>query len=74
VTDYAQLVAHIWERVLGHPTPADQNFFDAGGDSMLLLRVHAELESRLARQVALLDLLRYPTVASLATALAEAGR
>lgn len=66
-----ELVAAVWEHVLRHPVGADQNFFEVGGDSLLLLEVHAELESRLGRQIELLDLLQYPTISALASALAR---
>lgn len=72
--DYLATVAAIWELVLGHPTPTDVNFFDAGGDSLLLLEVHAKLEAELGRDVALVDLLQYPTVSGLAAALAGSPR
>jgi hypothetical protein len=43
-----------------------RNFFDAGGSSLLLLRLHTRLRETIAANLALADLFRCPTVASLA--------
>lgn len=57
----------IWSRTLGiSPLPPDRNFFDLGGTSLQLMAIHAELQAGLQRDVALMDLFAYPTVASLA--------
>jgi amino acid adenylation domain-containing protein len=44
----------------------EDNFFDLGGHSLTMVRAAAELTERLGRPVAVLDLFRTPTVASLA--------
>src|SRR6185369_203604 len=44
----------------------DQNFFDLGGHSLLLLQLHARLRRELAPDLHLMDLFRFPTVRSLA--------
>ncbi|MEH0971310.1 amino acid adenylation domain-containing protein [Micromonospora sp. CPCC 205546] len=64
-------IAQVWTTMLGIPGPPapDANFFDCGGTSAGLLRVQAELSRRLSREVALLDLFRYPTINGLAAAL-----
>ncbi|HEX2645114.1 MAG TPA: amino acid adenylation domain-containing protein, partial [Thermoanaerobaculia bacterium] len=49
----------------------DDNFFEAGAHSLLLVRVAGELGRRLGRKVAVVDLFRFPTVASLAAFLGE---
>src|SRR6185295_3488737 len=48
----------------------DDSFFDLGGHSLLMVRLAGELAARLARPVAVVDLFRCPTVASLARQLA----
>lgn len=68
--DIRAAVAAAWERVLGRPVPADVGFFQAGGDSLLLLKVHALVEEALGREIPLLDLVEHPTIAGLAAALA----
>lgn len=59
-------IAAAWAETLQHDVGPDENFFDAGGDSLLLLQLHARLEQRLGREISLLDLLEFPTVAGLA--------
>jgi hypothetical protein len=41
-----------------------ENFFDAGGDSILAARLHAQLERELSQAISVLDVLRYPTIAA----------
>jgi yersiniabactin nonribosomal peptide synthetase len=62
-----QIVADTWAELLGIPTVnRTGNFFVLGGDSMLMLKVQTLLARRLRREVAIVDLYSYPTVASLA--------
>ncbi|MGW5645163.1 non-ribosomal peptide synthetase [Saccharopolyspora sp. NPDC003752] len=61
-----QIVSQVWGRVLGHaPAGRHTSFFDEGGNSLLLLDVLARLRAAGLR-VELADLLRLPTIASLA--------
>jgi acyl carrier protein len=63
-------VAAIWQEVLGvSGIGCDQNFFDAGGDSLLIARVQSKLVSELGRPVAMTDLFIHSTVSALAAAL-----
>jgi hypothetical protein len=77
------LVALAWQQLLENSRfDRDTNFFDAGGHSLKLAQLHALLSGRTRRQFALVDLFRYPTIASMAAHLtvlpeastAEAGR
>ncbi len=66
-----RLVAAIWRETLETETVgAHDNFFDLGGHSLALARVHVLLKERLGREVSMVDLFRYPTVAALAKHLA----
>jgi amino acid adenylation domain-containing protein len=49
----------------------EDNFFDLGGRSLLLVRVHSRLKTLVGNDVTILDLFRYPTIRSLAAALRE---
>jgi amino acid adenylation domain-containing protein len=42
------------------------NFFDLGGHSLLIVRAHQKLKQALGREIPVLDLFRFPTVATLA--------
>ncbi|HYR57222.1 MAG TPA: non-ribosomal peptide synthetase, partial [Chthoniobacteraceae bacterium] len=52
-------IAAIWQEILALPAIGiDDNFFDVGGNSLLLLRVHARLGAELAREVRVVALLQ----------------
>ncbi len=59
----------IWAEVLGRMPGEEENFFDAGGHSLLLARVQALIEDRLGRRVGMVDLFRHASLAALARAL-----
>lgn len=62
-----QTIARIWAEVLQQPeVGVEDNFFDVGGHSLLLLRVLGSLERDFPDRVTMLDLFEYPTIASLA--------
>jgi amino acid adenylation domain-containing protein len=61
-------IARIWCEVLQlGEVGCDDNFFDLGGRSLLLVRVHSHLRHLLGGRVSMLDLFRYPTIRALAT-------
>ncbi|HJX28443.1 MAG TPA: phosphopantetheine-binding protein, partial [Thermoanaerobaculia bacterium] len=67
-----QAVAAIWREALGvEKVGVHDNFFDLGGHSLVLARVHVLLKERLGREVSMVDLFRYPTVAALAKRLSD---
>jgi amino acid adenylation domain-containing protein len=58
----------VWREVLGRAeVSAADNFFDLGGTSLALAEVRARLRERMAREVAMVDLFRYPNVRALAS-------
>ncbi|MDQ2979972.1 MAG: non-ribosomal peptide synthetase, partial [Acidobacteriota bacterium] len=64
-------IAQIWRSVLELETiDCDENFFDLGGNSLLLIEAHAKLQKGLAIAVPITTLFEYPTVRSLAGFLA----
>jgi len=63
------VVTAIWSTVLGHhPASPDQNFFDAGGNSLALLQIVTGLQDS-GHDVSVDDFLRWPTARGLAAAL-----
>jgi acyl carrier protein len=61
-------LAGIWSSVLKvDGIGMDDNFFDLGGHSLLLAKVRAAIAERLGREVAVLDLFRWPTIRGLAS-------
>jgi hypothetical protein len=74
-TEVERKIAGVWQEVLGlAQVGVHDNFFDLGGHSLLLVRLQSKLHDVLQTEVAIIYLLRYPTVSALAKALsAEAG-
>jgi amino acid adenylation domain-containing protein len=67
-----RLITSIWEDLLGRREIAlDQNFFDAGGNSLLLIQVHLRLREHAPGPLELVELFRHPTIASLAAFLTQ---
>ena len=68
-TEMEQKIAALWSRILGCGVGLDDNFFDAGGSSLLLLEVNAELSKLVGRPLEWTELFEHPTVRSLASSL-----
>ncbi len=67
LTAIERAIADAWKEVLGaEPAAADQNFFDLGGHSLKLMRVHGRLQDVYGTRLTLLDLFEHPTISSLA--------
>ena len=65
--DLQQRIASIWTDVLGvDRIGADDNFFDLGGNSFLVARVHARLSDAGGAAVSIVDMFQFPTVRALA--------
>ncbi|MFB6813515.1 amino acid adenylation domain-containing protein [Streptomyces sp. NPDC056347] len=65
-------VAELWHELLGAPpASADQNFFDAGGHSLLAVRLANRLAAVAGRRVPLRRILGAPTVTAIAAACRE---
>jgi len=66
-TELEAALIEIFADVLGvQQIPLTANFFDLGAHSLLIAEVHSRLQERLAREISLVDLFEFPTVASLA--------
>jgi pyochelin synthetase len=61
-----EIISSVWKKVLGveHLGPTD-NFFDLGGDSILIVEVHAELQQTLNRRFSITDLFQFPSIRAL---------
>jgi amino acid adenylation domain-containing protein len=61
------VIAEVWQEVLKvEKVGLNDNFFDLGGHSLLLVQVQSRLRKRLNRDIMLIDLFQRPTVGSLA--------
>ncbi|WP_316179309.1 non-ribosomal peptide synthetase [Bradyrhizobium sp. SZCCHNRI1009] len=65
-TEAEDLVAEIWRKVLNRDDVGlNDNFFDLGGDSLLMVQLQQALAARLSRDIAIVDLFAHPTVAAM---------
>lgn len=66
-----KLVA-VWRELLGvEKVGIHDNFFDMGGHSLMLAKVHSRLEEIAHRELSIVELFRYPTIAALSEYLAD---
>ena len=66
-TKVEKTLAVLWQRAFGiEDITTEDNFFDLGGGSLLMVRLHAAISQELQRDVPLVDLFRFPTIAALA--------
>jgi acyl carrier protein len=62
-----KIIADAWKSVLQlDEVSVDDNFFDLGGHSLLMLQIKRCLESELKVEIAPVDMFEYPTVRTLA--------
>jgi acyl-coenzyme A synthetase/AMP-(fatty) acid ligase len=72
-TRLERTIAAVWQEVLGiSQVGVEDNFFDLGGHSLLIMRVYARLRELLPVVLNVIDLFRYPTVGALAAFVAHA--
>jgi len=73
-TPLEKQVAAIWQEVLGlERASLTDNFFDLGGDSLLLMAAHAELNRALDMNLPVTELFQFATVSSLAKRIGAKG-
>jgi acyl carrier protein len=73
-SDLETTVARVWQEVLQVPQVGMQdNFFDLGGHSLLIVQVLARLRKETGLQVPMTDLFRFPTIRSLVDHLSAGG-
>ncbi len=69
-----RVIAAVWRAVLGvDRIGVNDNFFDAGGHSLLLFEVQSRLRRRLGRAIPMVELFAHPTIRALADHLRDAG-
>jgi amino acid adenylation domain-containing protein len=68
------IVCQAWKDALGLPSVGlDQNFFDLGAHSLTVAEVQAKLQNLLQREVPIVDLFEFSTIASLSRHLSDTG-
>jgi acyl carrier protein len=72
-TEAEKTIAAVVQEVLGlEAVGPDENFFDLGGSSLLLIQVHGRLQEAFGREIPMVELFSHTTVRSLAAHLGEA--
>jgi acyl carrier protein len=67
-----ELIIQAWCEVLGCETiQKTDNFFDIGGNSLLILQVFKKIEGILPKNCQVIDLFKYPTIETLVTYVAD---
>lgn len=66
-TELEKAIANIWQQAFSlERVGTTDNFFDLGGHSLLMIQVHTRLCAALGRDLSIVRMFQYPTVASLA--------
>jgi amino acid adenylation domain-containing protein len=66
-TEIERFIAEIWQEHLQVANiGVDDNFFDLGGHSMMILPIHERLAVRFGEQITVIDLFSYPSISALA--------
>lgn len=74
ITGIEKQIAAVWAEVLGFTEfNLEDNFFEIGGDSILLIKLHSLLEGHYPGQITATDLFAYPTITKLARFLSGKG-
>jgi hypothetical protein len=72
-SDLEQRLATVWQEVLGvEQVGVHDNFFDLGGDSVLLTQVQSTLQTMLQQEMPIVVLFQHPTIHALAASIAQA--
>jgi amino acid adenylation domain-containing protein len=67
-------IAEVWREALQvEAVGVDDNFFDLGGHSLLMIRAHVRLVEVLGREIPIVDLFAYPSIRALARHLDRPG-
>ncbi len=71
-TEAERKIAAIWQELLRVDKVSTQdNFFDLGGDSLLLVQFHNRLQTAFGRDLPVVEMFKYPTISALANYLSQ---
>lgn len=63
-SEIEQRIAQAWKQVLGYDElDIHANFFEIGGDSILITKIHALIEEQYPKRTTVADMFSYPTIA-----------
>ena len=73
-SDVERIIATMWQDMLAiERVGVDQNFFDLGANSLMMVQASGRLKASLGRDVSLVDMFRFRTVRALAAHLGDGG-
>jgi amino acid adenylation domain-containing protein len=73
-SDLEQTIASIWQQVFNiDRVSIHTNFFDLGGNSLLMSKVHSKLRAAVKSDIQVIELFKHSTIHSLAKYLSETG-
>jgi amino acid adenylation domain-containing protein len=68
-------ISAVWQKLLGAARVGiDDNFFDIGGTSLMLLAVHSQLQKALVTNISVVDLFEFTTIRQLAERIAKSDK
>ena len=66
-TEIERYIAEVWQEFLQiDKAGVEDNFFDLGGHSLMIVQIHARLASHFGDRIRVVDFFTYPTIAALA--------
>jgi aryl carrier-like protein len=65
-TQLESKIAGVWAEAFGRAVSINDNFFDLGGHSLMMMRVRARLNAVLGREIPVVKLFQHPTISALA--------
>lgn len=73
-TELERTIAGVWQGLFGiERISVEDNFFDLGGHSMLMVQMHGRLKEVLTRDFPIVTLLQHPSIRSLASCFEQEG-
>jgi amino acid adenylation domain-containing protein len=71
-TEVERVIAMVWQEYLDvKQVGMNDNFFDLGGHSLLIVQVHSKLQEIFKKEFPMVELFKYPTIDSLARFLSQ---
>jgi acyl carrier protein len=74
-SELEESITEVWKEVLQlDKVGINDNFFDLGGNSLLMVKVHKKLQELFKKEYQLVELFKYSSVSALAQFLGEPGK
>ena len=69
---FEEIIADVWQELLKIPKIGiNDNFFDLGGHSLLVVKAHKSLHEKINKELSVTDFFRFPTIRTLAAYLSR---